>query len=35
MADGIAIEKVGQIPFEAIKTYTDEIVLVDEDEVGD
>ncbi len=33
MADGIAIENVGDVPFALIKDYVDEIVLVNEDEV--
>jgi threonine dehydratase len=34
MADGIAIENVGDVPFALIKDYVDEIVLVNEDEVN-
>lgn len=33
MADGIAVQKPGDIPFEVIKDLVDDIVLVDEDEV--
>lgn len=34
MADGIAIEHVGAIPFEVIKQNVDDIVLVEEDEIA-
>lgn len=34
MADGIAIEHVGQIPFEIIKETVDDIVTVEEDEIA-
>ena len=33
MADGIAIENIGAVPYSVIKSLVDEIVLVDEDEV--
>ena len=34
MADGIAIENIGDVPFALIKDYVDEIVLVNEDEIA-
>jgi threonine dehydratase len=34
MADGIAIENIGDVPFALIKDYVDEIVLVSEDEIA-
>jgi threonine dehydratase len=34
LADGIAIEHVGAIPFEQIKHHVDDMVLVDEDEIA-
>lgn len=34
MADGIAIETIGSVPFELIRQYVDDIVLVDEDEIA-
>jgi threonine dehydratase len=35
IADGIAVGKPGEITFEIIKKYVDDIVLVDEDEIAD
>jgi len=35
MADGIAIERIGQTPFDLIKKYVDDIVLVKEDEIAE
>jgi|UniRef100_A0A7C5P7S1 threonine dehydratase len=35
IADGIAVGKPGEITFEIIKRYVDDIVLVDEDEIAD
>lgn len=35
MADGIAIEAVGNIPYSVIQNLVDEIVLVDEDEIAE
>jgi len=34
MADGIAIERVGAVPFEIVKDLVDDIVLVEEDEIA-
>jgi len=34
MADGIAIENVGNVPFDIIKNLVDDIVLVEEDEIA-
>ncbi len=34
MADGIAIERIGQTPFDLIRKYVDDIVLVHEDEIA-
>lgn len=34
MADGIAIERVGQVPFKLIQQYVDDIVLVSENEIA-
>jgi threonine dehydratase len=34
MADGIAIENVGALCFDLIKKHVDDIVLVEEDEIG-
>jgi threonine dehydratase len=34
MADGIAIERVGQVPFDIISKHVDDIVLVSENEIA-
>lgn len=34
MADGIAIENIGPVPFQMIQSYVDDVVLVDEDEIA-
>eukprot|EP00455_Lapot_gusevi_P026461 TRINITY_DN27915_c0_g1_i1.p1 TRINITY_DN27915_c0_g1~~TRINITY_DN27915_c0_g1_i1.p1 ORF type:complete len:462 (+),score=154.67 TRINITY_DN27915_c0_g1_i1:81-1466(+) len=34
MADGIAVETIGDVPLDVIKQHVDEIVLVDEDEIA-
>jgi threonine dehydratase len=34
MADGMAVENVGQIPYALVREFVDDIVLVDEDEIA-
>ncbi len=34
LADGIAVKKVGQLNYEIVKKYVDEVVTVEEDEIA-